>query len=74
VDVLSSHLALFFVSSLDSIWAGLRLIPLSILASSNGMSWLIDRVVWFVGCGWLAIVVHGWVSPMFELSPCSFDL
>jgi hypothetical protein len=43
VDVLSSHLALFFVSSLDHIWVGLRLIPLAILAPSNGMSWFVDR-------------------------------
>jgi hypothetical protein len=44
VDVLSSHLALFFfVLSLDLVWAGLRLIPLAILAPSNGMSWLVDR-------------------------------
>jgi hypothetical protein len=31
-------------------------------------------VVWFVGCGWLAGVVHGWVSPMFGLSLDSFNL
>jgi hypothetical protein len=31
-------------------------------------------VVWFVGCGQLAGVVYGWVSPMFELSSGSFDL
>jgi hypothetical protein len=43
VDVLSSHLALLFVPSLDPVWAGLRLIPLAILVSSNGMSWLVDR-------------------------------
>jgi hypothetical protein len=43
VDVLSSHLALFFVPSLDPVWAGLRLIPLAILAPSNEMSWLADR-------------------------------
>jgi hypothetical protein len=43
VDVLSSHLALFFVPSLDPIWAGLRLIPLAILTPSNGMSWLVDQ-------------------------------
>jgi hypothetical protein len=44
VDVLSSHLALFFfMPSLDPVWAGLRLIPLTILAPSNGMSWLVDR-------------------------------
>jgi hypothetical protein len=43
VDVLSSHLVLFFVSSLDPVWAGLRLIPLAILASSKMMSWLVDR-------------------------------
>jgi hypothetical protein len=38
--VLSSHLTFTFVPPLDPIWAGLRLIPLAILASSNGMSWL----------------------------------
>jgi hypothetical protein len=43
VDVLSSHLALLFVPSLDHVWAGLRLIPLAILAPSNEMSWLVDR-------------------------------
>jgi hypothetical protein len=43
VDVLSSHLALFFVPSLDPLWARLSLIPLAILAPSSGMSWLIDR-------------------------------
>jgi hypothetical protein len=43
VDVLSSHLALLFVSSLDPIWAELRLIPLVILAPSNRMSWLVDQ-------------------------------
>jgi hypothetical protein len=43
VDVLSSHLALFFMPSLDPVWAGLRLIPLAILAPSNGMSWLVDQ-------------------------------
>jgi hypothetical protein len=31
-------------------------------------------VVWFVGCGRLAWVVHGWVSPMFRLSLGSFNL
>jgi hypothetical protein len=31
-------------------------------------------VVWFVGCGRLAGVVHGWVSPMFGLSLGSSDL
>jgi hypothetical protein len=31
-------------------------------------------VVWFVGCGQLARVVYGWVSPMFGLSSGSFDL
>jgi hypothetical protein len=31
-------------------------------------------VVWFVGSGWLARVVHGWVSPMFGLSLGSFNL
>jgi hypothetical protein len=43
VVVLSSHLALFFMPSLDPVWAGLRLIPLAILALSNRMSWLVDR-------------------------------
>jgi hypothetical protein len=44
VDVLSSHLALFFsYRHSDPVWAGLRLIPLAILAPSNGMSWLVDR-------------------------------
>jgi hypothetical protein len=40
------------------------------------MSWLVwrTRVVWFVGCGWLAGLVHGWVSPMFGLSLGSSDL
>jgi hypothetical protein len=38
VDVLSSHLGLLFVSSLDPVWAGLKLIPLPILAPFNGMS------------------------------------
>jgi hypothetical protein len=31
-------------------------------------------VVWFVGYGRLAGVVHDWVSPMFGLSLGSFDL
>jgi hypothetical protein len=31
-------------------------------------------VVWFVGYGRLAGVVHGWVSPMFGLSLDSSDL
>jgi hypothetical protein len=31
-------------------------------------------VVWIVGCGWLAGVVHGWVSPMFGLSLGNSDL
>jgi hypothetical protein len=43
VDVLSSHVALFFMPSLDPVWAELRLIPLTILAPSNRMSWLVDR-------------------------------
>jgi hypothetical protein len=43
VDVLSSYLTLLFLQSLDPVWAGLRLIPLAILASSNGMSWLFDQ-------------------------------
>jgi hypothetical protein len=43
VDVLSSQLTLFFVPSLDPVWAGFRLIPLAILAPSNVMSWLVDR-------------------------------
>jgi hypothetical protein len=72
VDVLSSHLVLLFVSSLDPVWAGLSLIPLAILASSNGMSWLVDRE--WSGCGRLARVVHDWVSPMIGLSSGSFDL
>jgi hypothetical protein len=75
VDVLSSHLALLFVPSLDPVWAGLRLIPLAILAPSNRMSWLVDRE-WsgLIGCGRLARVVHGWVSPMIGLSSSNFDL
>jgi hypothetical protein len=40
VDVLSSHLDLFFMPSLDPIWAGLRLISLAILALSNSSPWL----------------------------------
>jgi hypothetical protein len=43
VDVLSSHLDLLFVLSLDPVWAGPRLIPLAILAPSNRVSWLVDR-------------------------------
>jgi hypothetical protein len=64
------------VLPLDPIWAELRLIPLAIPAPSNGMSWLVGwpRVVCFVGCGWLVVLVHGWVSPMFRLSLGSFDL
>jgi hypothetical protein len=75
VDVLSYHLALLFVPSLDPVWAGLRLIPLPILALSNGISWLVDRE-WsnLIDYGWLARVDHGWVSPMFELSLGSFNL
>jgi hypothetical protein len=40
------------------------------------MSWLVWRLrmVWFVGCGRLAGLVHGWVSPMFRLSMGSSDL
>jgi hypothetical protein len=66
VDVLSSHIALIFV---------LRLIPLAILAPSNGMSWLVDRE-WsgLIGCERLARVIHEWVSPMIVLSLGSFDL
>jgi hypothetical protein len=78
--VLSSHLALLFMPSLNPIWTGLRLIPLAILApsnvmSSNVMSWLVDRE-WcdLIDCGWLAKVDHDWVSPMFELLLGSFDL
>jgi hypothetical protein len=52
VDVLSSHLTLLFVPSLDPVWAGLRLIPLAVLAPSNGMSWLVDR-------GWSGLLVVG---------------
>jgi hypothetical protein len=75
VDVLSSHLALLFMPSLNPVWVGLRLIPLAILVPSNGMSWLIDRE-WsnLIGCGRLARVVHGWVSPMIGLSSGSFNL
>jgi hypothetical protein len=75
VDVLSSHLALLFVPSLNPVWVVLRLIPLAILAPSNVMSWLVDRE-WYdlIDCGWLAKVDHGWVSPMFELLLGSFDL
>jgi hypothetical protein len=36
VDVLSYHLAFTFVPPLDPVWVGLRLIPLAILAPSNG--------------------------------------
>jgi hypothetical protein len=44
VDVLSSHLAYTFHAPLDPVWAGLRLIPLAILALSNGISdWFGDR-------------------------------
>jgi hypothetical protein len=76
VDMLSSHLALLFMPPLDPVWAGLRLIPLAILAPSNGMSCMVwrPRVVWFVGCGRLAGLVHGWVSPIFGLSLGSSDL
>jgi hypothetical protein len=31
-------------------------------------------MVWFIGCGRLAGVVHGWMSPMSGLSLGSFDL
>jgi hypothetical protein len=41
--VLSSHLGLLFVPSLDLVWAGIRLISLAILTPSNRMSWLVDR-------------------------------
>jgi hypothetical protein len=34
---------LLFVPLPDSVWAKLRLIPLAILAPSNGRSWLVDR-------------------------------
>jgi hypothetical protein len=63
------------VPPLDPVWAGLRLIPLPILEPSNEMSWLVDRE-WssLFGCGWLAGVVCGWVSPMFGLSLGSSDL
>jgi hypothetical protein len=63
------------VPPLDPVWAGLRLIPLAILAPSNGVSWLVDRE-WssVIGCGWLGRVVHGWVSPMFGLSLGISDL
>jgi hypothetical protein len=63
------------VPPLDPVWAGLRLIPLAILAPSNGMSWLVDRE-WsgVIGCGRLGRVVHGWVSPMFGLSLGISDL
>jgi hypothetical protein len=43
MDVLSSHLVFTFVPPLNHVWTGLRLIPLDILAPSNGMSWLVDR-------------------------------
>jgi hypothetical protein len=75
VDVLSSHLALLFMSSLDPVWAGIRLIPLAILAPSNRISWLVDQE-WsnLIDYGRLDRVDHGWVSPMFKLSLGSFDL
>jgi hypothetical protein len=75
VDVLSFHLALLFVPSLDPVWAGLMLISLAILTSSNVMSWLVERE-WsdLIDCGRLDRVDHDWVSPMFELSLDSFDL
>jgi hypothetical protein len=64
------------VAPLDPIWAGLKLIPLPILAPSNMMGWLVwrPRVVWFIDCGRLAGLVYGWVSPMFILSLGNFDL
>jgi hypothetical protein len=67
---------LLFRPPLDPVWTGLRLNPLAILAPSNEMSWLVWRLrmVWFVGCGRLAGLVHGWVSPMFRLSMGSSDL
>jgi hypothetical protein len=44
MDVLSSHLAYTFRAPLDPVWAGFRLIPLAILAPSNGMTgWFGDR-------------------------------
>jgi hypothetical protein len=44
VDVLSSHLALIFVPPLDPVWAGLRLIPLAVLALSIELvGLLVDR-------------------------------
>jgi hypothetical protein len=52
VDVLSSHPALFFMPSLDPVWARLRLIPLAILAPSNWMTWLVDRE-------WIGLLVVG---------------
>jgi hypothetical protein len=76
VDVMSSHLDFTFCAPIDLVWEGLRLIPLAILAMSNRMSQLVwrSRVVWFVCCGRLVGLVHGWVSPMFRLSLGSFDL
>jgi hypothetical protein len=59
--------SLFFMPPLDPVWAGLRLIPLLILAPSNRMRWVVIDREWsgFVGCGRLAGVDYGWVSPMF---------
>jgi hypothetical protein len=43
MDVLSSHLAFTFRAPLDPVWVGLRLTPLTILASSNGcIGWLTE--------------------------------
>jgi hypothetical protein len=74
VDILLSHIAFYICAPLGPVWAGLRLISLIILATSNeSVGWLTKSGL-VVGCGRSARVVHDWVSPMFGLSLDSFDL
>jgi hypothetical protein len=48
------------VPPLDRVWAGLRLIPLAILAPSNGMSWLVLETESGLVCWWWVV---SWSSP-----------
>jgi hypothetical protein len=43
MGVFSSHISLFLLPPLDPVRAGIRFTLLAILASSDEMSWLIDR-------------------------------
>jgi hypothetical protein len=75
VDVLSSHLPLLFCAVTRPCMGRAYVNP---TAYSSAVQWdeLVgwSRVIWFVGYGRLAVVVHGWVSPKIGLSSSSFNL